>query len=138
MSRPFTVERKMKDGTVKSVTLKSKQPTIADLIQQQYSVSESHARMLARDQVAKLNGQLAQEQQRDAGVTEYIWRSMDDSRVRKRHKELDGQRFRWSEPPVVDERTNRREHPAGDYQCRCFAEPIFDIETLSLPMTDGA
>ena len=104
-------------------------------IQHTYGVGRSKARFLARDQMAKLNADISQMQQMDAGVEEYIWSSSGDGRVRDRHKELDGKKFKWSEPPIVDKKTGRRAHPGQDYQCRCVALPVFDIDTLDLPMS---
>lgn len=104
-------------------------------IQHIYGVSRNKARFLARDQMSKLNADIAQFQQTDAGVEEYIWSSSGDGRVRDRHKELDGKKFKWSDPPIVDVRTGRRAHPGQDYQCRCVALPVFDIDTLDLPMS---
>lgn len=109
--------------------------TIMQDIQHTYGVSRSKARFLARDQMAKLNADIAQKQQTEAGVEEYIWSSSGDGRVRDRHKELDGKKFKWSEPPIVDKKTGRRAHPGQDYQCRCVALPVFDIDTLDLPMS---
>lgn len=109
--------------------------TIMQDIQHTYGVSRNKARFLARDQMAKLNSNIAQMQQTDAGVKEYIWSSSGDGRVRDRHKELDGKKFKWSEPPIVDKKTGRRAHPGQDYQCRCVALPVFDIDTLDLPMS---
>lgn len=109
--------------------------TIMQDIQHTYGVSRNKAKFLARDQMAKLNSDIAKMQQTDAGVKEYIWSSSGDGRVRDRHKELDGKRFKWSEPPIVDKKTGRRAHPGQDYQCRCVALPVFDIDTLDLPMS---
>jgi len=47
--------------------------TIAKQIQDAYDVSKSRAQFIARDQTAKLNAQVTQEQQTDAGVTDYIY-----------------------------------------------------------------
>lgn len=104
-------------------------------IEKEYSVSRRHAQLLARDQIAKLNGQIAQQQQEDAGVTEYVWSTSGDSRVRASHAALNNKRFKWSDPPIVDAMTGRRCHPGGDYQCRCVALPVFDFETIDLPVS---
>ena len=105
-------------------------------IQQAYGVSRRRAELIARDQTAKLNGRIQQAQQMDAGITEYVWYTCKDGRVRRRHRELDGKRFRWDDPPVVDERTGRRCHPGQDYQCRCIARPVFDRSSLNLPIAE--
>lgn len=104
-------------------------------IQKIYSVSKGHARLIARDQIAKLNGELSRQQQLDAGVKEYIWSDSRDARVRDSHRSLNGKRFSWNDPPVVDIKRGRRCHPGQDYQCRCAALPVFDIDTLDLPIS---
>ena len=97
---------------------------VARAIEEATGASESHARLLARDQTLKLYSQVTQERHQAAGVTEYVWRSSRDERVRERHKALDGTRQKYSDPPVVDEATGRRAHPGDDFQCRCTADPV--------------
>ncbi len=58
------------------------------------------------------------------GVTEYIWRSSDDERVRSLHREYDDRRFSWGQPPDGG-------HPGEAHNCRCFAEPV--VEGLAFP-----
>lgn len=105
---------------------------IVKAIQKEYGTGRSHARLIARDQISKLNSEITHKQQQDAGVQEYIWSDSGDSRVRSGHHRLNGKKFRWDDPPVVDERTGRRCHPGEDFQCRCVAIPVFDIDTLDL------
>ena len=108
-------------------------------IRNTYNVKKSSARLLARDQLGKLNSKLAQQQQTDAGVQEYTWRTAGDGRVRDAHRNLNRKRFRWDQPPVVSEpgKPERRCHPGEDYQCRCVAIPVFDISTVDVPATDS-
>lgn len=102
----------------------SRVETLARRIQEATGTGEGHARLLARDQTLRLYGQVTQERHRAAGITEYVWRASRDERVRRRHRELDGTRQKYAEPPVVDEASGRRAHPGGDFQCRCTADPI--------------
>lgn len=103
-------------------------------IQHRYNVGKSHVRLLARDQIGKLNASITEAQQRDAGIEEYIWDDCGDSRVRRSHKALNGKRFRWDDPPVVDQKTGRRCHPGQDYECRCRAKPVFKFGTFKAPI----
>lgn len=102
-------------------------------IQNAYGTSKRHASLIARDQVAKLNSNIQKAQQQDAGITEYIWYTSGDSRVRNSHKRLNGKKFKWSDPPIVDTKTGRRCHPGEDYQCRCIARPVFSKD-VNLPV----
>ena len=104
-------------------------------IQRVYAVSKSRARFIARDQVAKLNGQIQRAQQMDAGIEEYIWSTVGDERVRDSHKALNGKKFSWAEAPINSD--GRACHPGQDYNCRCIGRPVFKRDTLNLPVDDG-
>jgi SPP1 gp7 family putative phage head morphogenesis protein len=123
----------VKEGYLSGTTTK----TVSRRIQESYNVTKSRAQFIARDQIAKLNADITRQQQHDAGVSEYVWRTVNDERVRARHRELNGKRFKYSEPPIVDERTGRRANPGLDFQCRCVALPVFDLETVVLPWQSG-
>ena len=56
-------------------------------------------------------------------VDRYIWRSSADSRVRAAHAEYDDHIFFWSALPEGG-------HPGQDWNCRCTAEPIIDLNAI--------
>jgi SPP1 gp7 family putative phage head morphogenesis protein len=101
---------------------------VADKLEQQFDMTRSRAELIARDQVLKLNSQLTQDAHRQAGVEEYFWSDSEDDSVRDRHAELGrqsraGRRFRYDDPPVVDEKSGRTANPGEDYECRCLSIP---------------
>lgn len=100
--------------------------TVAKLLEKRLGVTESHAKLLARDQISKIVSDFEQERQTRAGITRYEWRTLNDGRVRERHEELRGKIFSWDDPPIINEKTGERGHPGDDYQCRCYASPIFE------------
>lgn len=111
---------------------------IAAEIKARGGVSDSRAELIARDQTLKVNGAIASARQRSAGVTRYTWSTSLDERVRERHRELAGTEQLWSVPPIVDPRDGRREHPGGDYQCRCVAIPVIPgLEGIDLEAEGG-
>lgn len=125
---------KMRDIIYDGFTEGKTTTRIVKEIQKTYGVEKRRAELIARDQTAKLNGQIQRYQQKDAGVTEYIWYTVGDSRVRKRHQELNGKKFSWDDPPDVGK--GRKCHPGEDYQCRCIGRPVFNKKTINLPMED--
>ncbi|MBW2672078.1 MAG: minor capsid protein [Deltaproteobacteria bacterium] len=100
--------------------------TIAKNLRASFGLSKSRAALIARDQVGKLQGELTELRQVNAGIDEYIWDSSKDERVRPTHQELDGTTQKWSDPPAVafGKGGVRYAHPGGDYQCRCNAIPV--------------
>lgn len=93
--------------------------SLAEYISQRFQVAENSATRIARDQVGKLNGQLTGLRQTNLGVTEYIWETSKDERVRDSHREKQGKTFRWNDPP------SDTGHPGEDINCRCWASPVF-------------
>lgn len=93
--------------------------SIEDYIDPEVGGIANRARLIARDQISKLNGQVTSERQKDLGIDKYRWRTSGDERVRDSHRELEGEIFSWDKPPSVG-------HPGEDFQCRCTAEPILD------------
>jgi len=99
---------------------------VEDLAQEMehvFGVSKSKARLIARDQTLKLNGQITQATQVSVGIEKYEWVTSGDSRVRLAHDELNGTIQRWDTPPVISD-DGRTGHPGDDYQCRCVALAI--------------
>lgn len=94
-------------------------PELAREIEDSFRVSRDRARLIARDQVGKLYGQVNGARQRTLGVTRYVWRTVRDERVRSEHAEREGQTFSWDDPPEDG-------HPGEPINCRCSAEPLFD------------
>lgn len=97
---------------------------IARSIRDATGATKSRAALIARDQVLTLNSEITQARHEAAGITEYVWSASRDERVRPRHRELDGTRQRYDQPPVVDPRTGRRAHAGQDFQCRCVCDPV--------------
>lgn len=112
-------------------------------IQDTYNVSKQKATMIARDQISSLNAALTKMQQQDAGVKKYRWSSSHDERVRECHQEFNGKVFSWDDPPEAWYSTKskgivytgRKCHPGEDYCCRCVAIPIFEKDSLNVPLT---
>jgi SPP1 gp7 family putative phage head morphogenesis protein len=108
-----------------STTRGTRVETLARQIRERYAVSDSRADLIARDQTLKANADLTRLRHEDAGVSRYVWSTSRDERVRPMHADLEGRVFSWSAPPVTNERGDRN-HPGGDFQCRCVAIPVLD------------
>ncbi len=83
-------------------------------------ISRKKASLIARDQMLKLNGQIARETHKQAGIEEYIWTSSGDDDVRETHEELDGQKFSYNKGPELTGGL----HPGEEINCRCTAYPV--------------
>jgi len=112
-------------------------------IQEQFGTTKYRARLIARDQVSKLNGQITESRDQQLGIKRYVWRTSDDERVRPDHRRLDGTIQRWDKPPVTvtsGKRAGERNHPGGDVACRCWPDPLLEGDTpknIHLPQRYG-
>lgn len=106
---------------VKESALNGDRPeALSQDLEERYGVSESRARLLARDQIGKLNGDITQVRQTKLGITSYTWSTAGDERVRESHRAHEGNVYAWDDPPADTGK------PGDDYQCRCVALPNFD------------
>lgn len=94
-------------------------------IQKSFGITHRRAKLIARDQTTKLNASLTRLRQQEAGVTEYVWQTSGDERVRPTHKANDGKTFKWDKPPATG-------HPGTAINCRCVALPVLD-DLLTFP-----
>jgi SPP1 gp7 family putative phage head morphogenesis protein len=110
-------------------------------------VTGAKARLLARDQIGKLNGQVTQARQEEAGIDKYWWRTSNDERVRGRpggvwanarpsHWIMEGLLCRWDDATMCSHDGGKTwvprpgtavmEHPGQAIQCRCTADAFIE------------
>lgn len=93
--------------------------TLKDQIKSKYDVTDYRAKLIAQDQTLKLNASLTRYRLQSVGVEKYIWRSVQDSRVRPEHADRNGKEYSWKEGAGGS-------HPGQEVRCRCRAEAIWD------------
>lgn len=89
-----------------------------------FGTLEGRAKVIARDQINKLNGQLTQARQEGIGIRSYTWRTSGDHRVRDEHVALAGTVHSWDNPPSEG-------HPGHAVQCRCTAEAVINVAEIA-------
>ncbi len=97
--------------------------TIDDLnteIERRFEIAERHARLIARDQIQKLNAQVTRMRHQAIGVLAFRWLTRNDSKVRPSHAVKHGRIFPYegSRAPSF--------LPGDEHNCRCSEEPVFD------------
>lgn len=104
--------------------------TINETLQGKYKTYKNKAKNIALDQTKKAYSNIAASRMQDVGLDEYIWRHSGGSKApREHHKHvLSGQKFKLSEPPIIDPKTGKRGKPSDDYNCSCYMEPVISFE----------
>ena len=99
---------------------------LAKKIKASYGVSQSKATFLARQESNLLLAKFRESRYNEIGCDEYIWQTVvgsPSSPVREGHARLNGTRQRFSNPPVVNKKGDRK-NPSEDYGCRCRPKPV--------------
>jgi SPP1 gp7 family putative phage head morphogenesis protein len=111
------VVAKMKAIVTRAV-LKGETPRdVKSKIAETLKVSDSHAKLIARDQIATVNSELNQIRHQQAGVMQYQWSTSLDERVRPLHARLEGRVYAYGEPTGAEEGLA----PGEPINCRCVA-----------------
>lgn len=94
--------------------------SLVSFIQKEFNTTLHKARFLARNETKLfvMNYNLAEFKQ--IGVTQYIWRTSHDERVRESHKLMDGKVVDIDTPPTE----TGGKHAGFDYNCRCKMLPV--------------
>ena len=109
-SIPTQLHEKLRYKFVDAVQKGKRWEDLAKEIEELTGATKKRARLIARDQIGKLNGQLTQLRQKQIGVKSYIWRTSLDERVRKLHVSREGEQFDWDNSPNDG-------HPGEAIQC---------------------
>lgn len=81
--------------------------------------TDNRARLIAADQMGKINGAINKKRQESMGVETYDWLDSHDDRVRPLCASHNGKTFRWDTPP-------KGGHPGQKIKCRCTALPNYE------------
>lgn len=112
------------------------------------AVAKRRAKLIARDQIGKLSGDITRIRQTELGVERYVWRTSRDERVRGyekpdtwpgSHVAREGEVFEWGRP--IEEQLDEKGLVSADIDgppgtpinCRCYAEPVLGDLVEGLP-----
>src|SRR3990167_1807839 len=90
---------------------------MADILKAEYGVTESRAKLIARQETGTLVAKYRQTRYEAVGIKKYIWSTSLDERVRPDHRVLNCRIFSFDDPPITDRATGRRNNPGEDFRC---------------------
>lgn len=114
------IEKRALDG----VRAGQRASDIAAGLEERYGVAESRAQLIANTQVGAFFGEVNDLRLRNLGVTQAIWRTVKDNRVRDSHAHLDGRTYDLG-VGLYDEQLGETILPGQALNCRCDNDPDF-------------
>lgn len=115
----------IQNNIVENIREGKSQKELEAMLAKDTKVERNRAKFWASDQLGKTYSALSKKNQIESGFPNYYWRTQTDARVRDTHAELEGQKFSWDDPPILN---GSGKHPGEDFNCRCFSEPALDDE----------
>lgn len=138
-SLPLDIAKKVNEQVLHEAMKGTRSSEIAKLIKESFpEESQARANLIARTEVSKTSTALTRARCHYVGADWYVWRTSEDSRVRSSHAIMDGVIVKWSSPPSPESldgesRTYGNYHAGEVFNCRCFAEPVIDLDLISWP-----
>ena len=123
------------ENALKGARAESTEKIIRDKTDQHARAS---ARLIARTETAKTMSALTKARCEQLGLRWYIWRTaLDGTRVRLSHRIMEGVLVNWNNPPVPEELVGEKSaghyHAGNIWNCRCFSEPVLELEDIRFP-----
>ena len=151
-----TLPKNIADGVAEYVdreAMKGRRASdIADEIRRMFpEKTRARAELIARMQVSMTQTNLVQARAEDLGFDWYVWRACGgnngDGRTRSSHRHMSGVLIRWSDPPAPEDLFPLRRVDGSPYNntlghyhagccpnCRCYPEPVVDLDLLKFPI----
>lgn len=125
------VQKRVETVLIDMITAGKSNAAMAQALDDAFKFGRRRAALIARDQAAKFNGNLNRIRQQEVGVTEYVWWTMQDERVRGNpggtypnakpsHWDRHGKKFTYADPPADG-------NPGEPINCRCIARPVLKV-----------
>lgn len=130
-ARNASLIKSLSDDTVKRVEQAvldnlisgNSRETLRKKLVEDFGVADSRAKLISQDQMAKLNADLNQFRHEQAGITQYIWTTSRDERVRQRHRELEGKKYQYGQPTGAEGGLP----PGKPVRCRCVGLGVVEF-----------
>ena len=110
-------------------------PDIAKEVKDSFKTTSFRSEAIARTEVVRTYNVSALETMKHAGIDEYEWKASLDDRTRKRHRKLNGQKFKVSDAskgkapiPTFIRDSNGKLIPSENINCRCRTIPLVSIQ----------
>lgn len=133
---PVLMMTKVKDAIHDSVRQKDSLTSLKEGVKKVEMSTDKRAKLIARSQTGRLNGNIVRQRNLDLGILQYIWLTSRDERVRHSHKVLEGKTCSWNDVDIYkntvnDGKWNQRtsiegvlKNPQEDFNCRCTSIAI--------------
>lgn len=128
-SIPQTYLQQVNGSVMRSISGGNGLQDLIPALEKYEGMTHRRAHNIALDQTRKTYNSIARDKMQALGVAKYRWNhSGGSNQPREDHIEMDGNVYRFDDPPVIDERTGERGIPGQAPNCRCTMTPVFEFD----------
>lgn len=118
----------VQQAVMRSITTGNGMQDLVPYLQKHKGITLRRSRMIAQDQVKKSFSALSKARMEKIGVPSYQWLHTSGSRhPRKLHIAMNGNIYRYDDPPIIDEKSGERGIPGQAINCACRMRPILNF-----------
>lgn len=138
-SLPLDIAQQVTEHIMKESLKGTRASSIASQIVSQFpETSKAKVGLIARTETSKTSTALTRARSQLIGADWYVWRTSQDGRVRDAHAKMSNVLVKWSNPPSPEQldgesRTYGHYHCGDIFNCRCYPEPVIDLDLISWP-----
>lgn len=136
-SMPLEAAKKVHKLIKENQTKGLRSSELVDEIMRIGDIQRNRAELIARTETSRYSTALTEMRASSIGSDWYVWKSTGDFRTRKGHKRMDGVVINWNDPPspekLVGEKAYGEYHAGETFNCRCYPEPILDVDDITFP-----
>jgi SPP1 gp7 family putative phage head morphogenesis protein len=127
-SIPAQYHKQAEGAVYRSITSAQGQKDLIPFLRKYKGMTERRARNISDDQYRKAYTAINKGRLQKLGFRRFEWRHyLGSAEPRKLHMRLNGQVFRFDNPPVIDDTTGERGFPAQLPNCRCTMAAVVDF-----------
>jgi len=138
-SMPLDIAQQVNKHVMREALKGTRANDIAEMIKAYFpEASRAKAGLIARTETSKTSTALTRARSQAIGINWYVWRTSQDSRVRDAHAKMNSVLVKWSNPPNPEQldgesRTYGHYHAGDIFNCRCYPEPVIDLDLITWP-----
>lgn len=121
---------KMREDVLKMIQEGARTDRIQEYFEKRWKIATDKARFLAVNESHLASSIIKATRYQEMGCTQFRWDRSSSREKRELHKHYYGQVFKFTEPPIIDEKLGIKGLPRQIWNCKCHMAPVVELPNL--------
>lgn len=121
---------KMREDVLKMIEEGARAERIQEYFEKRWKIAGDKARFLAVNESHLAASVIKATRYQEMGCTQFRWDRSSSKEKRELHKLYYGQVFKFTEPPIIDEKLGIKGLPRQIWNCKCHMSPVIEKPNL--------